>query len=77
MKRIIYNKENGKPVNIIVATDMQLDHIDLEDTETLLQDVSEFHIDLITKSVIIDKYSVSQPTYEELQQQLLQAEGII
>lgn len=91
-KRIIFNKQTGKVLNSCFdeMTDtgltqeqvnelrpVEIDFIDLQYGDTTLQDVDKCHIDISTRKIVIDSKVKHVPTYEELQQQLLQAKGVI
>lgn len=67
----------GRPTDI--------DFITLPYGSTVLHNVATFHVD-ITKDktvtpaeqmIVIDSTIVAQPTYEQLQQELLQSQGVI
>lgn len=86
-KRIIFDKATGKVLNGTLGEmsgDLQeglrpaeIDFIDLPYGDTTLEDAATYHIDVATKTIVIDSYKQHAPTYEELQQQLLIAQGVI
>lgn len=88
--RIIYNKSNGQilyGVNYNCLGEFsdaveglrptEIDFIDLPYGDKTLQDADKYHVDINTKQIVIDSIRQHQPAYEELQQQLLQAQGVI
>lgn len=86
-KRIIFNKITGKVLDNCfgeMSGDLQeglrpieIDFIDLAYGDKIIQDASEYHIDVATKTIVIDSMATHTLTYDELQQQLLQAQGVI
>ena len=90
--RIIFNKLTGKVLNgmfderldggltQVMIDEMrpnEIDFIDLEYGDTTLVEVDQYHIDVETKTIVIDSKIEHVLTYEELQQQLLIAQGVI
>lgn len=87
-KRIVFNPITGQPLNYSLEEmsgslqdglrPEKIDFIDLPFGDTTLNNVAIFHIDITTRKVVIDSMIPDpQPTYDELQQQLLQAKGVI
>lgn len=93
-KRIIFDKSTGKVLNYCLeemAGDLQeglrpleMDFIDLPFgyNENNFKEAIEYHVDIETKEIVIDKYKEIQLTPEqqiikELENQLLLKEGVI
>lgn len=91
-RRIIFNKATGKVLNgtfdekfdsgltqemIDELRPIEIDFIDLPYGDVTLEDVDNYHIDIKTRAIVIDSKITHIPTYSELQQQLLQAQGVI
>jgi hypothetical protein len=86
-KRILYNFETGYVLNNSlgemsgdIREDLrpaEIGIIDLPYGDTTLQDALTYHVDVVTKTIVIDTRREHVTTYEELQQQLLIAEGVI
>lgn len=77
MKRINFNAQTGEVLNVITAPSITIDHIDLDDVDTALQGAAIYHVDPTTRQLVVDSVLTPVPTYEELQQQLLIAQGVI
>lgn len=85
--RIIFDAETGKVLNGCLGEmsgELQeglrppkIDFLDLPFGDTTLQDADQYHIDINTRTIVIDSRREHIPTYEELQQQLLQLQGVI
>lgn len=88
--RIIYDKVTGKVLYGINYNCLgecgdaleglrptEIDFIDLPYGDKTLQDANTYHVDVVTKKIVIDTTIAHVATYEELQQQLLQAQGVI
>ena len=86
-KRIIYDKATGIILNNCLGEmsgdlqeglrPLEIDYLDLAYGDTTLREVLTYHIDVTTKTIVIDTKVNHIATYEELQQQLLQAQGVI
>ncbi|ACL19483.1 conserved hypothetical protein [Desulfitobacterium hafniense DCB-2] len=86
-KRIIFDPSNGRVLNYCLeemSGNLQeglrpesIDFIDLPYGDTTLRDVDAYHVDVQTRTVVVDSYREHTLTYEELQQQLLIAQGVI
>lgn len=88
-KRIIFNPNTGTVLNNCLeamsgelAEDIRpeiIDFIDLPFGDATLQDAETYHIDVVSKQVVVDSMIPLQgPTYEELEDQLLMMqEGLL
>lgn len=86
-KRIIYDKNTGKVLNEVLnemsgdapegVRGTEIEYIDLPFGDTTLQDAETYHIDITTKKIVVDTAKQHIPTYAELQQQLLVAQGVV
>jgi len=89
--RIIYDATNGNVLygpNYNMLGEMSeaadglrpttIDFIDLPYGDTTLQNAATYHIDPTTKSIVIDTtIPPAPPSYQALQQELLQLQGVI
>ena len=86
-KRIIFDKATGRVLNGCLEEmsgelqeglrPSEIDFIDLPYGDTTLKDVEQYHIDVATRTIVVDSRIENIPTYEELQQQILQLQGVI
>lgn len=84
-KRIIFDNDTGKILNNTFdemegedgLRPTNISYIDLPIGDTTLQDVDQYHIDLNTKTIVIDSIRQHIPTQDELMQAYLSVQGVI